>query len=64
MADDPTQWTKIDFEKWKHLGEPTSNKVQPTNATPTNLPAGTALITTVAKKQQKTDDDRLQGWRL
>ena len=61
LADDPIKWNnKIDFEQWKHLGKPISNKVQSTNTTPATLPADTALTT---ENQQKTDDDRLKGWR-
>ena len=60
MSDDPTKWIKRDFERWKRKGMPTGSTAVPSTTATGNNSALT--LTTVAEKQLKTDDNKLQSW--
>ena len=60
QSDDPTKWIKKDFERWKRKGMPTGLTAAPSTTGASNNPALT--LTTVAEKQLKTDDNKLQSW--
>ena len=58
LYDNPTTWIKRDFERWKRKGKPTGSTAVP--ATGTNPTVSTTITTTIAEKQQKIDDNKLQ----
>ena len=57
IADDPLQWKKMNFRKWKMNGKP-SNATIP----PGTLPTVVNVLTSAKDKQQKVDDNMLMGW--
>ena len=50
LASDPTTWTLINFQAWKHQGKPTSNVVPSANASTPLVPAEIAPPTSAAEK--------------
>ena len=60
QSDDPTKWIKKDFERWKRKRMSTGSTTAPSTTGTNNNPALT--LTTIAEKQLKTDDNKLQSW--
>ena len=58
VADNPTQWKKLDLRQWHRDRKPSN-----VTTTTVNLPPTGATSTAAQTKQQQIDDDMLMGWK-